>query len=308
MTESSVPVDSATTRSRRRRRRTWTRRLLWALVVGIVVVVSYVGITFVQVVHTSHRDDARSPSAPKAQAVIVLGTAQYNGRPSPVLEARLAHALQLYRWGLAPVMVVTGGRRPGDRYTEATTGYNYLRAHGVPDSAIRKEVKGGTTWESLQAATRFLHAEHIDHVILVSDGYHSLRLLEIAGEVGLHAPRLPVAGAALARDAPALPTARDGRGGHRARDRVPPPRPALSTDRRTGCPGRDSGGQGRSPCPPRSLDGDSPRGSGGGEGGGGEVAWCWSTCCWSWWSPAGSARRCGPGCCRCRRSRGCRAG
>jgi uncharacterized SAM-binding protein YcdF (DUF218 family) len=119
--------------------------------------------------------------------VIVLGAAQYNGRPSPVLEARLAHALQLYRWGLAPVMVVTGGRRPGDRYTEATTGYNYLRAHGVPDSAIRKEVKGGTTWESLQAAARFLHAEHIDHVILVSDGYHSLRLLEIAGEVGLHA-------------------------------------------------------------------------------------------------------------------------
>jgi vancomycin permeability regulator SanA len=187
VTESSVPVESATTRSRRRRRRTWTRRLLWALVVGIVVVVSYVGITFVQVVHTSHRDDARSSSAPKAQAVIVLGAAQYNGRPSPVLEARLAHALQLYRWGLAPVMVVTGGRRPGDRYTEATTGYNYLRAHGVPDSAIRKEVKGGTTWESLQAAARFLHAEHIDHVILVSDGYHSLRLLEIAGEVGLHA-------------------------------------------------------------------------------------------------------------------------
>jgi len=153
-------------------------RLLVAL--GIVAVAVFAS-AFVLVLVVSQQDERRP-----VDAIIVLGAAQYNGRPSPVLEARLAHALQLYRRGLAPVIVVTGGRQPGDRYTEATTGYDYLRAHGVPDAAIRKEVQGGSTWESLQAAARFLHDERIDRVILVSDSYHSLRLLEIAGEVGLH--------------------------------------------------------------------------------------------------------------------------
>ena len=85
------------------------------------------------------------------------------------------------------MVVVTGGRQPGDRYTEATTGYDYLRAHGVPDAAILKEVHGRTTWESLRSASNFLHARNIERVILVSDSYHSKRLLGIAAEVGLDA-------------------------------------------------------------------------------------------------------------------------
>jgi len=170
---------------RRPRRR---RRIVFRVLLGIIcVVVTYFAVTLAQVVGTSHTDDAPNASARPAEAIIVLGAAQYNGVPSPVLKARLDHALELYRWGLAPVLVVTGGRQPGDVYTEATTGYDYLRARGVPDSAIRKEVHGRTTWESMRAAATFLGDEGIDDVILVSDGYHSKRLLGIADEVGLHA-------------------------------------------------------------------------------------------------------------------------
>ena len=113
-------------------------------------------------VATSHRDDTPNAQAAKAQAIIVLGAAQYDGVPSPVLKARLDHALELYRWKIAPIIVVTGGRQPGDRFTEATAGYDYLRDLGVPDSAIRKEVHGSTTWESLRAASTFLE-EGEDH-------------------------------------------------------------------------------------------------------------------------------------------------
>lgn len=171
----------------RKRPRRKGRRLL--LVIGVVccVVVAYFAATFAQVVDTSRVDDAAGPRAVPAQAIIVLGAAQYNGVPSPVLRGRLDHALELYQRHLAPVIVVTGGRQPGDRFTEATSGYDYLRAHGVPDGAIRKEVQGRTTWESLRAASTFLHAEGIDDVFLVSDGYHSKRALGIAHEVGLQA-------------------------------------------------------------------------------------------------------------------------
>lgn len=163
------------------------RRLLIGGCAVVLLGIAYVGVTFAQVVATSHRDDTPNAQATKAQAIIVLGAAQYDGVPSPVLKARLEHALELYRWGIAPVVVVTGGRQPGDRFTEATAGYDYLRRRGVPDSAIRKEVHGSTTWESLRAASTFLEKEGITDVVLVSDGYHSKRLLEIAGEVGLSA-------------------------------------------------------------------------------------------------------------------------
>lgn len=182
-----VAVTERVVRGRRKPRRRWVRRLGIGSLVVVLVGIGYVGVTFAQVVSTSHRDDVPNAQAAKAQAIIVLGAAQYDGVPSPVLKARLDHALELYRWGIAPVVVVTGGRQPGDRFTEATTGYDYLRQHGVPDSAIRREVHGSTTWESLRAASTFLGQEGIREVVLVSDGYHSKRLLEIAGEVGLDA-------------------------------------------------------------------------------------------------------------------------
>jgi len=164
-------------------------RLRWAIAAIIGIPVLYLGVTFLQVWHDAHQDEAR-PSG----AIVVLGAAQYNGRPSPVLQLRLDHGLELYRRGLAPVIVVTGGRRPGDRYTEATTGYNYFRQHGVPDSAIRKEVQGRTTYESLAAAKRFLQAEGIRNVLLVSGPAYSTRLRGIARDVGLRAVTSPSVG------------------------------------------------------------------------------------------------------------------
>lgn len=164
-----------------------TSRLLLRIATGLVtLVIAYSGVTFVQVWAVSHRN------APvQSQAIIVLGAAQYNGRPSPVLENRLAHAYQLWKQKLAPIIVTTGGRQPGDRYTEGTTGYDYLRTQGVPDADILKEVSGGSTYEELAAAVTFLRPRGITKVILVSDDYHNERLLAIAHEVHLDATVSP---------------------------------------------------------------------------------------------------------------------
>ena len=151
-----------------------------------LVLFVYLAVTFVQVWLASRRDEAR-PS----QAIIVLGAAEYDGRPSPVLAARLDHAIQLYRAGIAPVIVVTGGRQPGDRFTEAGASADYLHKHGIPDAAILRETTGRTSWESLEAAARFLDQRHMRRVVLVSDPYHSERIEAIAHEVGLNAVTSP---------------------------------------------------------------------------------------------------------------------
>ena len=158
------------------------RSALVLLAVGVL----YVGGTFVQVWQASRHDGAR-----KSDAIIVLGAAQYNGRPSPVLKDRLDHALELYREGYAAHVVLTGGRQEGDRFTEATTGYNYLRAAGVPDEALLKEVDGTSTWESLAASARFLVQRHLTRVLLVTDGYHAKRVEAIADDLGLDAAVSP---------------------------------------------------------------------------------------------------------------------
>ncbi len=156
-----------------------------ALVVAVLLAV-YVAGTFVQVYRASRHDGAT-----KADAIIVLGAAQYNGRPSPVLKDRLDHAHELYEAELADTIVLTGGRQEGDRFTEATTGYNYLRGEGVPDEALLKEVDGTSTWESLAASARFLVDRGLTRVLLVTDGYHAMRVEAIADELGLDASVSP---------------------------------------------------------------------------------------------------------------------
>lgn len=155
----------------------WTIRIA---VFAALALGAYVAVTFVQVWQASHRDQAR-----KVQAIVVLGAAQYNGRPSPVLRARLDHAVHLYRRGDAPTIVVTGGRQPGDTYTEARVSADYLIERGVPDSAILREVQGRNSWESLQAAAGILEDRDIRVVLLVSDPFHSERVSAIADELGL---------------------------------------------------------------------------------------------------------------------------
>ena len=159
------------------------RRARWWVLLAIpVLVVGYLGITFVQVRSAAGRDD-RTP----VDAIVVLGAAQYDGRPSPVLKRRLDHALELYRADVAPEIVLTGGKRDGDRFTEAFTGFKYLRQAGVPDAALVIISDGANTWESLAAAARQLKAQGDNRIVLVSDPYHNERLLGTAEELGLSA-------------------------------------------------------------------------------------------------------------------------
>ena len=146
----------------------------------------YLSITFVQVWMAARRDDTR-----RSDAIIVLGAAQFDGRPSKILAARLDHAYELYREGVAPVIVVTGGNQPGDRFTEASTGANYLHELGVPEEAILRETTSKSSWQSLAASARFLKDRDMTRVVLVSDPYHSARIKAIAGEVGLDAVTSP---------------------------------------------------------------------------------------------------------------------
>ena len=140
----------------------------------------YLIVTFVQVLQAAGRDQARP-----VQAIVVLGAAQYNGRPSPVLRARLDHAAALYGRGLAAEVVVTGGKQVGDRSTEASVSADYLARHGVPQESILREVKGRSSWQQLAAAAVFLKRRGITRVLLVSDGFHSARIAGIAHELGL---------------------------------------------------------------------------------------------------------------------------
>jgi uncharacterized SAM-binding protein YcdF (DUF218 family) len=104
-----------------------------------------------------------------------------------VLARRLDRAAELFDEGLAPLIVVTGGRRPGDRFTEAEASAIYLQERGIPGGAIEREVQGESSWESLAAAARFLRAGGVTDVVLVSDPYHALRIDGIAAELGLDA-------------------------------------------------------------------------------------------------------------------------
>ena len=156
-------------------------KLALKVAVGLLAaLVLYLGVTFVQVWRAARDDQARP-----AEAIVVFGTAQYNGVPSPVLAARLDHAIELYERELAPVIVVTGGNQPGDQFTEATASANYLIRNGVPDEDVLREVSGTTSWQSLAAAANFLDDRSINEVLLVSDPFHSLRIRAMASELGL---------------------------------------------------------------------------------------------------------------------------
>ncbi len=158
----------------------------WALLGVVGVPVLYLGATFVTVWRAAHHDGARP-----AEAIVVLGAAQYNGRPSPALKARLDHVVQLWRGDNGASVVVTGGKQPGDRFTEATASAMYLRGQGVPDEKILREVSGRSSFESLAGSASFLKRRGLTRVVLVSDAYHSARIQGIAEEVGLDASVSP---------------------------------------------------------------------------------------------------------------------
>ncbi len=127
----------------------------------------------------SSRDEARP-----AQAIVVLGAAQYAGKPSPVLRARLDHALDLWNRRLASLLILTGGTGAGDTTSEAAVGRTYARKHGVPDSAILVESEGRTTSASMKAVAGMLEVRGLQSALLVSDPFHMLRLRILARRFG----------------------------------------------------------------------------------------------------------------------------
>ena len=150
-----------------------------ACLAGLLLVVAY---TTWRIWDQGNRDDVRP-----ADAIVVLGAAQYNGVPSPIYQARLDHAIDLFEEGVAPTLVMTGGKLPGDKTTEADAGRAYAIAQGVPADAILVEDRGRTTLESLRTVGGMLHDHGLDSAVFVSDRTHMLRVLRIARDQGVDA-------------------------------------------------------------------------------------------------------------------------
>jgi uncharacterized SAM-binding protein YcdF (DUF218 family) len=149
------------------------------LTIGMVTIFALWLISAVSVLVWSSRDEARP-----AQAIVVLGAAQYAGKPSPVLRARLDHALDLWNRHLASLLILTGGTGSGDTTSEAAVGRKYAKKHGVPDSAILVENEGRTTSESMRAVAGMLEVRGLQSALLVSDPFHMLRLRILARRFG----------------------------------------------------------------------------------------------------------------------------
>ncbi len=168
--------------SGRRPRRSWPRVTVRVALLAAAAAVVYYAVTFVQVRITGESDQARD-----VDAIVVMGAAQYDGRPSPQLAARLDHVVELWRDGVAEHVVVTGGKQPADTHTEAEASAEYLTARGVPESAILMESSGHSTYESMEGVADVLEANGLHTVLVVTDPYHALRARLMAQAVGLRA-------------------------------------------------------------------------------------------------------------------------
>src|SRR3989440_9158939 len=161
----------------------WTlrRSLGAAAVLAVSLALGWAAVVLAVAV-TAARDQATT-----ADAIVVLGAAQYNGRPSPVFRARLDHAAALYQRGFAPVVLVTGGVGTRDTLSESEVGRRYLVKAGLPDAAVLALPAGTSTSRSLDGVARWFGGRDSRRVLLVSDGFHMLRLQIIATRLGLAA-------------------------------------------------------------------------------------------------------------------------
>lgn len=176
------PITTESGAVRRPSRPTWRR---WARR-GFFLALMLIPLLILLITAGVYRE-ARTASPTPSDAIVVLGAAQYNGRPSAVFEARLDTALELYNEGFAPLIVLTGGKMPGDAYTEAETGAQYLEDRGVPSSAILWENEGRDTWQSMQGVDAVLEGTDVESLIIVSDGFHLLRSELMARSLGFSA-------------------------------------------------------------------------------------------------------------------------
>jgi uncharacterized SAM-binding protein YcdF (DUF218 family) len=144
--------------------------------------------------------NARGDSRPESDAIVVLGSAQYNGVPSSIFEARLEHALDLYEEGVAPVIVTVGGKATGDEFTEAEAGRDYLAQAGVPDDALLAVQQGGNTLESMRAVAGEFATRGWSTAVLVTDPWHAMRAERMAEDAGMEVTSSPT------RQGPAVQT------------------------------------------------------------------------------------------------------
>lgn len=164
---------------------TWasaSRRRVWLSAAGLLTVAAALWVVWVngQIQSYAHRDEARA-----ADAIAVFGAAEYDGRPSPVLRARLEHGLELYQRGLAPMVITLGGGDPGDRHSEGGVGHDYLLAHGVPEEAIIAETQSDDTEESAARLAVIARKNGFRTIDVVSDGTHLFRIHALCEHDGL---------------------------------------------------------------------------------------------------------------------------
>lgn len=154
---------------------------LWAIAVVIACSLYVAMCAALLAWHGSHDDGA------SADAIIVMGAAQYDGTPSPLLELRLSRALEVWKAGRAPLIAVTGGKKEGDRFTEGEASRRWLVANGVPASSIIGEDRGASTWESLSELAPVLRSAGVNSVIAVSSRWHVQRVVLSLEELGFAA-------------------------------------------------------------------------------------------------------------------------
>jgi uncharacterized SAM-binding protein YcdF (DUF218 family) len=165
------------------------------VVIGGLTVIVVIGYATYRIWDQGTRDE-RGP----ADAIVVMGAAQYDGRPSPVFAARIDHAIELFRDGVAPRLIVTGGKQEGDRTTEAASARQYAIANGVPAEAILAEDQSRTTLESIRGVAALMADRDLASAVFVSDPSHMFRVLQMAGDAGIEAHGSPTTTSPVERD------------------------------------------------------------------------------------------------------------
>src|SRR5262245_11302012 len=168
------------------------RALKWGtllITIGLIALGGYWGYLYRQIRNCAVKDEAQH-----ADTIVILGAAQYDGRPSPVFKARLDHALELFQQGVAPVVITTGGAGEDPRYNEGGVGHDYLMKHGIPEAKLIAETQGSDTAQSAHRIAVIMHANHMQSCIAVSDEYHVFRIRKLLEHERIHVYLAPRAG------------------------------------------------------------------------------------------------------------------
>lgn len=144
------------------------------LLLSLLLLIAYTAVLYFRILRQSARDESRY-----ADAIVVFGAAEYVGRPSPVFKARLDHAAELYRKGLAPVVITTGGAGADPKFSEGAVGREYLKSLGIPDDHLIAETQSTDTAESARRVSAIMHTNHMNSCLAVSDAYHIFRIKQM---------------------------------------------------------------------------------------------------------------------------------